>query len=256
MAGFHPDARLVPSAMCSTRTTLKIQLIQQNAMISPNRKMQKIADQLAENDDYCESSEEIDSTPLHSVTDSTPGTEALKVGDRRGFLIENLFTEKPVPCCGLVHEIRGNRVLVTARANDSINLGDLGSNMWDKKRLPTQTDKLFIPWRLLRKFLSIPKPPDRSQPSPNPELPKKGDRVYVPLDGYWELVEVQRVHKNVFAGSRLTQFARETLKIPIVNGLKEWRPQPDPVYIDESAGIKDKKGWVQGWHITRIDRHI
>ncbi|MBP0035267.1 MAG: hypothetical protein J7524_19160 [Roseofilum sp. Belize BBD 4] len=85
-------------------------------------------------------------------------------------------------------------------------------------------------------------------------LPKKGDRVYVPLDGQWELVDVKQVHKKTFSAFRITQYDRETLEIPIVHGLKEWRPEPDPVYIYESARIKDKKGWVQGWHITRIDR--
>jgi len=85
-------------------------------------------------------------------------------------------------------------------------------------------------------------------------LPKKGDRVYVPLDGQWELVDVKQVHKRTFSAFRITQYDRETLETPIVHGLKEWRPKPDPVYIYESAGIKDKKGWVQGWYITRIDR--
>ncbi|MDJ1179326.1 DnaB-like helicase N-terminal domain-containing protein [Roseofilum sp. BLCC_M91] len=86
-----------------------------------------------------------------------------------------------------------------------------------------------------------------------PPMPRKGDRVYVPLDGYWELVEVQRVHKKVFSAQRIEKFDKETLTAPVANGLKEWRSQPDPIRIGKGAGITDEQGRVQEWQIDLIN---
>ncbi|OJJ16901.1 hypothetical protein BI308_23070 [Roseofilum reptotaenium AO1-A] len=188
------------------------------------------SDQLAENDAYCEETEVIDKLPLHSVTEST--TE-LKVGDRV-FFQEKWDLGGDFRSGVLKYRLQFDNTeqwywsLQTERGNRYVE---------ETKIIVHQSDK-----------------PPRSQPEPKPELPKKGDRVYVPLEGYWEWVEVERLYKKVFTGSRITKYDRETLKSPIANGLKVWRPQPDPVYIYESAGIKDKKGWVQGWWIKSIDR--
>lgn len=85
-------------------------------------------------------------------------------------------------------------------------------------------------------------------------LPKEGQKVYAPIEGRWELVEVCKVFAKSFRAHRLEKFDKESLTSPIINGLVEWRAIPDPVYIRESAGVTDKKGRVQGWKIERTTR--
>ncbi|MBP0043362.1 MAG: AAA family ATPase [Roseofilum sp. SBFL] len=234
---------------------------QTEAGIPPDPKSRISSDQLDQlevkkpkNPPYCEKEEVIESEGLHSVTEK----RGFKPGDRVGFTL--LHIEEPnvakgrrkkVNYHGVVSDSNGGTTYITpvGRLGDDAARKEFPPIPWIRHCLPDHSELIAASTRSIWRIESL----ERS-PEPTPDLPKKGDRVYVPLDGHWELVEVRRVHKKVFSADRLTKFDREKLETPIAHGLKEWRPQPDPIYIYESAGIKDKKGWVQGWWIKSIDR--